>query len=303
MPAKDLITIARAKQAILSLTDNSQDALLATLITAASDAIASYCRRDFYARHYDELYSGTGQARLMLRAYPIQAVTSVRHRPVGVLAISNRDLGLNQQARVQVTSTGLKLTRMAAGVLATDNLTYSSNPTLQDLADAINALGQGWQARVTADYGKWPSADLYCPPSFGDGVTSQGSFNARGQFADLHMHTAELSGYQFEPRGWLVRTMPFTDPELMHPEDMLWPVGTHNFRIQYTAGYTTIPEAVQQAAALWTAAMYYAATRDPSVRQQSLGGGGSMSFAGSDEAARPPGPVQALLAPYRRHVL
>ncbi len=50
MAAKDLITLARAKQNIQSITDTSQDALLTTLITAISDGIEKYCRRDFYAR-------------------------------------------------------------------------------------------------------------------------------------------------------------------------------------------------------------------------------------------------------------
>jgi hypothetical protein len=42
MAAKDLITLARAKQDIQAITDASQDALLSTLITAVSDAIEKY---------------------------------------------------------------------------------------------------------------------------------------------------------------------------------------------------------------------------------------------------------------------
>jgi hypothetical protein len=34
------------------------------------------------------------------------------------------------------------------------------------------------------------------------------------------MHTYELAGYQFDPRGWLLRAIPYTDPELLHPEDL-----------------------------------------------------------------------------------
>ena len=67
MAAKDLITLTRAKQAILAITDTTYDTLLATLITAVSDAIEKYCRRDFYARTYDELYSGNGDRRLLSR--------------------------------------------------------------------------------------------------------------------------------------------------------------------------------------------------------------------------------------------
>src|SRR5712691_2240336 len=108
MAAKDLITLARAKQDIQTITDASQDALLNTLITAVSDAIAKYCRRDFVAKSYDELYDGNADRRLLLREYPIQSVQSVRYRPVTVLKVTNT-VAANVQARVAVTSTGFTL--------------------------------------------------------------------------------------------------------------------------------------------------------------------------------------------------
>ena len=61
------------------------------------------------------------------------------------------------------------------------------------------------------------------------------------------MHTYELAGYQWNCRGRLLRAIPYTDPELLHPEDLVWPVGINNLRVQYTAGYSTVPEAIQEA--------------------------------------------------------
>src|SRR5262249_22521642 len=110
MAAKDLITLARAKQNLQTITDSSQDALLTVLVTAVSDQIEKYCRRDFTAKAYDELYSGNGDRRLLLRQYPIQSVQSVRYRPVTALKIINNSTSAQmQQARVSVTSTGLTL--------------------------------------------------------------------------------------------------------------------------------------------------------------------------------------------------
>ena len=218
--AKDLATLARVKQAIQSITDTSQDALLTVLITSVSDIIAKYCRRDFISKSYDELYNGNGDRRLMLREYPIQSVQSVRYRPVTVLKVINNDTATNQQARVQVTSAGLTLTRVASGILGADNITFAANVTLTALSNAINALGNGWSAQVvgaTDDYGLWPSADLYVPPSFGDGTTSQGNLTARGQNAELKLHTYELAGYQFDPRGWLAQGDPLHRPRAAAP--------------------------------------------------------------------------------------
>lgn len=306
MAAKDLITTSRARQDIQSITDSSQDALIATLITVCSDAIEKYCRRDFYVRAYDELYNGEGDRRLLLRQYPLQSIKSVRYRPVTVLKIQNTNTALNQQARVAVTSTGLTLIRIASAVTTTNDLTYASNPTLQSLAAAVTALGNGWTGQVVGDsagdYGLWPSADLYIPPSFGDGTQSQGNLTARGAIAELKLHTYELQGYQWDTRGWLLRAIPYTDPELLHPEDLIWPVGINNFRVQYTAGYTTIPEAVQEACAMWVAMIYYQTLRDPQLASQNVPAAVNQVFK-PDDYARPPARVAALLAPFRRHTV
>jgi hypothetical protein len=307
MAAKDLITLARAKQDIVSITDSSQDALLTTLITAVSDAIEKWCRRRFVSTARDELYNGTGDRRLLLREYPVQIISSVRYRPVTVLKIQNTDQATNQRATVAVTSAGLTLVRVASGVVTTDtSVTWAGNPTLTAIAAAVNALGNGWSAQTvgdSTDYGKWPSADLYVPPSYGDGTQSTGALTARGVFAELRLHTFELQGYQWDPRGWLLRAIPYTDPELLHPEDLIWPVGIDNFRVQYTAGYSTIPEAVQEACASWVSELYFRTKRDPSVLARTIPGQGARHWDQVPDAADPPGYIRRLLAPYRRYTV
>lgn len=315
MATKDLITSSYAKnklggspnnQSNLTLSSD-ENTTLSALITAVSDAIEKYCRRDFYSRSYDELYNGDGNRRLLLRQYPIQSVESVRYRPVTVLKITNTTAA-NVQARVSVISTGLKLVRVNAGTktTVTSGLDFAGNPTLSALAAAVNAIGSGWSAQVVGDstsYGNWPSADLYWPPAFGDGTGGQGAMQCvAGSFAELKMHTYELQGYQWDARGWLLRAIPYTDPELLHPEDLIWPIGVNNFRIQYTAGYTTIPEAVEEACADWVAELFWATKRDPTLVTQVPASGttsGWGTLAGT-QPSQPPDHVALLLAPYRR---
>jgi hypothetical protein len=311
MAAKDLITLARAYQELQGVTN--QDSLLGTLITACSDAIEKYCKRRFVTASFDELYDGNGDRRLLLRQYPVQHVKSVRYRPVTVLKVINNNTSQNQQARVWVTSTGLQCWRMASGVATTETLlTWASYPTLSGLAAAVTALGNGWSGQAVGDsndYGSWPSADLYVPSPYGDTLEgtgtleSQGALTARGQNAELKLHTYELAGYQWDARGWLLRAIPYTDPELLHPEDLIWPVGINNFRIQYTAGYTTVPEAVQDACAMLVAIRYYETSRDPSL-MHSVPASGTAQGWGDLYPPRGggvmPRKVAALLAPYRR---
>ncbi len=315
MAAKDLITLARAKQNIQSITDSSQDSLLAVLNTVASEAIEKFCRRRFVSTAFDELYNGTGDRRLLLRQYPVQSVKSVRYRPVTVLKVINTNTFQNQQARVAVTSTGVQCTRTASGVAVTETLlTFATYPTLNALANAVSALGNGWQGQIvgdagpTGDYGLWPSADLYVPNSYGDALEgagilqSQGALNARNVYAELKMHTYELAGFQWDVRGWLLRAIPYTDPELLHPEDLIFPVGFNNCRVQYTAGSSTVPEAVQEACAEWVSEWYFKTLRDPGLQSQSIPGASSINVRALDPN-RPPPNVQALLAPYRRHTI
>jgi hypothetical protein len=268
---------------------------------------------------YDELHNGSGDRRMLLRQYPIQSVQSVRYRPVTVLKITNT-LPSNVQARVAVKNTGLELTRVNAGVktVTTTGLTFAGNVTLSALATAVNnAEGgtNGWSAQAVGDgtnYGSWPSADLYCPNGYGDALEGSGVLYSQGalqgvagSYAELKMHTYELAGYQWDARGWLLRAIPYTDPELLHPEDLVFPVGINNFRVQYTAGYSTIPEAVQEACAEWVAMLWWLTKRDPSLLHQVPASGTTSGWANylSRQFGRPPDNVQTLLAPYRRHTV
>jgi hypothetical protein len=297
MAAIDLITNARALYNLNNLTPSSaENTTINALITACSRAIEKWCRRDFVQTVYDELYSGNGDRRLFLRHYPLNSVQSVRYRPSTVLKVINNDTATNQQARVQATATGFTLTRVASGVSTSDtSVTYASYVTLGAVAAAITALGNGWSAQVAGDannYGNWPSADLYVPNSANQ---LQGALTARGQFAELKMHTEELAGFQWDARhGWLLRAIPYTDPELLHPEDLIWPVGINNFRVQYTAGYATVPEDVQEACAMWVAALFYETKRDPGLKSIIVPGSTNLQPIGDI-----PPYVLRLLTPYR----
>ena len=83
-------------------------------------------------------------------------------------------------------------------------------------------------------------------------------------------------------------------PELLHPEDLIWPVGINNFRIQYTAGYATVPENVQEACAEWVSAVFWQTKRDPGLSQEAVPG----VLARWPFSAMPSG-VRALLLPYK----
>jgi hypothetical protein len=242
----DLITSARAKYNInQSSFTSAEDTTIAALVTAVSKAVRRYCRREFDSQSFDELYSGTGDSRLLLRQYPLLSVSRVATRPATVLTVTN-DSASNQRATVSVTDTGLSLTRVASGVSSTDtSVTWAANPTLEDVKDAVDALGNGWSAAIPdSTYALWLSDDLR---------SLQGALNAKDCNAPLCIHVEDVARFSIDPdRGWLFREDP-------------WAEGCDNYRVVYTAGYATVPEDVQEACAQWVAALFWATKDNPAV--------------------------------------
>ena len=306
MAAKDLITLTRAKQAILSITDTTYDTLLATLITAVSDAIEKYCRRDFYCA----LLRRTVQRQRRPPSVAARISDSIDPE----CALSSGDGHQDHQQQPGPESAGAchrQQHRLDAGGRRVRRVVQHGGRILRQRhtaspGDGDQRAGQRLERsggrRPGGDYGLWPSADLYVPPSYGDGATSQGALTARGQFAELKLHTYELAGYQFDPRGWLLRAIPYTDPELLHPEDLIWPIGINNFRVQYTAGFTTIPESIQEACARWVALCWNLAQRDPNLLSLNISQSVHQTWDRTDPDHQPPRPVRALLA-FRRHTV
>lgn len=270
----DLITRARSKYNLNNLsTTSDEDTTLDALIAACSKAIRRFCRREFDSQQFDELYTGNGD-RLQLREFPLISVARVAYEPSAVLRITNTSAS-NQRATVAVTSTGLTLVRVASGVVSTDtSITFAGNVTLSALATAVNALGNGWSASVTdSSFNNRASADLR---------VIQGAWNAKDVNAELKIHLSELSVYEVDDRrGWLLR-----------PGG--WGGGENYWRIIYTAGFTTVPDDVQEACAEWVATLFWQTKRDPGLSHESV-----PAVVNRTPFGRMPEGVRLLLQPYR----
>jgi hypothetical protein len=277
-----LITRERAIRNLRSggATTATEDRILDAMIAAASGFIEKYCRRTFTARQHDELYDGDGQAELVLKQFPVLSVERVAYGPETVLEIENASSS-NQRATVTVTDTGLTLIRVASGTTTTDtSVTFASYATLTALKTAVNALGNGWTATVPDDaYGNWPSADL----------RPQGACRAIDQTANLQLHTRELGEYDLDAaRGILTRR-----------DGSAWCGGANYWRVIYTAGFATVPEAVQEACAEMAVALFWQTSRDPGLAQEQVTGKFSRTPALNTAGMQPH--VRNLLAPYRKY--
>jgi hypothetical protein len=280
----DLITLARAKYNLAKDTafTSAEDDTINALIDAITKAIHRFCKRTFDSNSYDELYRGDGQEKLILRNFPIISVARVAHNPTTVLEVTNTSSS-NQRATVSVTSTGLTLVRVASGTVTTDStITFAGNATIEDLKDAIGALGNGWSASIpSSDFNDLASADLRA---------IQGALNAKDVQAPLKLHIDELSDYEVDTdRGWLLRSCE-------------WFGGPNYWRVLYTAGYSTVPEDIQEACAEWVAHLYFRASQNPSYQAESSApSGGTASSIAFYPLNHMPGHVRELLLPYRKY--
>jgi hypothetical protein len=272
----NLIDRARALSNLNNLaTSSDENTTLDALIAAVSSSIEKYCWRTFADTSYDELYAGNHRTELVLRNYPTLAVERVAFAPRGVLRVTNTSPSI-QRATVKVTTTGLELIHVASGASATDTILFSAQPTLGALASAVSGLGNGWSALVinSADTLR-ASADLRA---------LQGAFQATNLNADLRLHTSELSGFIVDAeRGILTRN-----------QGLLWEGGLHFWRVIYSAGFSDIPDDVQEACAEWVAQLFWQSKRDPGLASEAIPGTVSRV-----PLQNMPASVKLLLGPYR----
>ena len=248
----NLITRARAIYNLNNrATTSDENTTLDALIAAVTRAIENYCGRTFSVTSFDELYPGSFRRELVLRNSPLASVERVAYAPSAVLSVTNTSAS-NQRATVKATATGVELIRVASGVATTSTILFADQATLSALATAITALGNGWSASVIESSNNLrASADLRA---------LQGAFVAKDVSALLQLHISELTSFGSDAeRGFLTRDA-----------GECWQGGLNYWRVIYRAGYSAVPDDVQEACAQWVAQLFWQTKRDPGLAQETL---------------------------------
>lgn len=253
----DLTTLALVKQH-MGISVSTHDAKLQAILTAASRAVVRWCDREFASASLVEYYDGRDAWRrgfLPLKRFPVSSITRVAAYPDTVITVKNTATTTNQLATVAVSSTAVTLVRVASGVSTTNTLTIANYATLTDLKTAIDALGNGWSATVAGDsddYGKWPTSYLRA---------EQGALNARSETggAELQAHIGDLSDYRLDSGDSHATIYGAFRPGFLSVE------------VRYTAGYTTIPDPVQQGVCAVVKALWDFSKLDGNVQSERIG--------------------------------
>ncbi len=283
---------------MLAALASSNPSYFASLVSAASGAIRAECHRDFTVSSYTEYHSGSpNQGALRLRQFPVMAITRVA---TAALALQVNNSGaFAQRATVATTATGLTLATVSSGAAATTALPYTSYPTLASLAAAIAALGAGWSAQtLSGAYGSfalWPSTDL---------KVTQGAVTALAGGAVLEIYEDYRAGgwpadgwadaaWSTAPGAWRLDSQ--TGEVFGH-----WPRGQLNIRVDYSAGFAAIPDAIQEACVQLAADLYGQSQLSSSVESARLGPAAYTLNTSARALARSP-KIFGLIAPYIAH--
>lgn len=301
MSLPDLIPLDRAIQnATLANVNTANPGYLGSLISAASGLVRHWCHRDFSQTPYTEYHSGGIYVRepMRLRQYPVLEITRVATSPRPALLVQNVNGNANQRATVETTPTALRLVRIASAVASTVDLTWATSPTLTALAAAVNAQGAGWSASIVDQFSLWPSADL--KPLQGAVTALQGGTQLELYAEDVQPFFAWPPGESpNDEAGYLASCGWRLDDETGELFGR-FPRGQLNLRIDYIAGFATIPQPVQEACVQLALDLYNAGLINTTLKKATLGGS-SFEVASQTTAATLSGKVQMLLAGYVDH--
>lgn len=248
------IDVDTVKAAMRSSYSGEDDSLLTDqIIPACSTFLDNYCNRpagSFLTTTLDELYHGTGTNLMFLNATPVQSISRLATTSTPCLQLHNTSSDMGVRATCAITPTGLVLTYIANAVTTTQTFLFSTYPTINALAAAVNGAGNNWQSQAMGGFGTWSSADLR---------STQGAFGARIVTAYFFIHWQELSFYRVnELNGEVYSTHGFHR-------------GSFNWRCSYTAGYTAFPNDLTQALAEMCAQTYFQREANANMSQESNG--------------------------------
>jgi hypothetical protein len=232
-------------------------AALPLALRVASNIVRRICYRRFTRGTYTQYAIPSQEGAVRLDEFPVNQVLRVSRKLRDAVLIS-ADPSTFQTAYVNfsvedgaysdprnLVYTGLNLASASNGVPSTTSLPFASMATLQDLADAVNAV-PGWKASA-GGYAAWPIGELYRDAA-GRGALSDGakfqvfSEDATPQRVDratgfLCMGYGRFAG-GFGPR-WGPAWSQYDDQGFDGPNDVV--------RVVYDAGFTDVPDAIQDA--------------------------------------------------------
>ena len=260
-----LTTLAGLK-AHLGITVSTYDTILEQYIDHASAKIERWIGRQIKLRNYSEWYGGNDVRSVRVKQYPINNVVGVYTGLAAGMTIRSTtasDVRLTVSVNTDplgtvangVLSPGITLTRTtSAGTSSTNTLEFSSYQTTTSLAAAISTYA-GFSATATT---AMRCAQLH--PRAGGDVK---------QSAVVLTGVDVSSEFVYDSYLGIVTIRQDAFPMASH--NARYPSALQSTLIEYSAGYTTVPDDIHQACLVIAGTMYLSRKSDTSLQSESLG--------------------------------
>lgn len=238
-----LTSLANLKS-YLGITSSSDDTILEKSIDRASDIAERYMGRKILSRAYVEWRDTYGQERIRLYQYPASIIRFVGIGYNAAITVGATN-PLDPAVSVTVSDSAVILYRqVAAGTETTTTLTFATYPTTALIATAINAT-TGFSGSVVLDL----------PSRY---IRRMSGRTLRNATVNLEAPDQAMEDYLADLDTGVVYGRQLT--------------GYRSVLIDYTAGYATTPDDIEQAVLMIAASLFQGRKRDPNIASESLGG-------------------------------
>ena len=242
----------------LGITTSTDDAVLEAAIDRATSRIESYLERNIRERSYAEWRSGAGVDTIRLHQWPVTTVTSVFSGNIAVMVIGAKGNNLRASIAVnQETPTPAVVATYTdiAGATTATSIPFATYPTVSDVAAQIGATG-AFNATVTKNL----RAVQMRPRAGADCV-----------LASMTLYGADTPSeftYDYERGRLTIDRSWFAYWPL---QKGIMPNVAKSILIEYTAGYATVPDDIEQACIEVASMLYRDRRRDGNLQSEGLG--------------------------------
>jgi hypothetical protein len=243
----------------LGITASTDDAVLEKAIDRATARIESYVGRLIKSRSYSEWRSGAGVDTIRLHQWPVSQITNVWTGNKAAIVIGatsgylRASVSVNQETETPALVT---TTTTTAGVTVATTHDFATLKTTADLVTSGILTVPGFTASLTTDL---RSVQLR-PRAGADAVLASVTLYA-ADTASEYTYDYDTGRLSIDPSWWAQWPM---DRGVM-------PDAVKSVLIEYTAGYATVPDDIEQACIEVAAMMYRDRRRDSGLASESLG--------------------------------
>lgn len=240
--ATALVTLAVAK-AHLRLTVATDDTMIERIIEGVSKHIHRYLDRIIPSQSYTPILD-VRQGCIVLDQMDVTAVTAVQTESEEALRV--KYTGTDTHARVEVTSTGVTTVTRVGATTTTTSSTFAANVTTAAMVTTIDAIAD------------WTATTLLSRPSAF--LIRQGPYVAKDVDVTLAVWVDSDDEYNLDYDAGIIT-------------GVIGECGAPTFsraRVEFTAGYTTVPEDVQLVALEMITRSYLNVATNPELQSEHL---------------------------------